>query len=103
MHYKTINFNIKLPLNIHKFKFDIATLRHLRFFLAIFQLLPPPPNPKNGSTPLFESVNIDFIRIIFIVRIYKTVYSLIVKKTFLPSELKCTCQVEWLMTLSQLK
>ena len=72
MHYKTIKFNIKIPLNIHNFhfcgKFYIATLRAVRadfffffFFLGggnyFFYLLPPPPpppNPKNGSTPLEE-------------------------------------------------
>ena len=50
MHYKTIKFNIKMPLNIHKFhflrrgtraKFDIAILR----FYGTFQILPPPPPP----------------------------------------------------------
>ena len=66
MHYKTIKFNIKIPLNIIQFsflrrvlrtKFDIATLRAKRaekfggIFLT-FDPPPPPPNPKNGSTPL---------------------------------------------------
>ena len=60
MHYKTIKFSIKKPLNIQHFhfcgatcaQFDIANLR--RFFVCCHfsTFAPPPPNPKNGSTPL---------------------------------------------------
>ena len=46
MHYKTIKFNIKIPLNIQT---------KICFCLGgggIFQIFAPPP--KNGSTPLFS-------------------------------------------------
>ena len=53
MHYKTIKFNIKIPLNIHNFHFcgalrakslifRIYTRSAPIFFLAIFQIPPPP-------------------------------------------------------------
>ena len=52
MHYKTITFNLKIPLNIQNFilpraKFDIATLRaeHADFCFAIFLTFAPPPPP----------------------------------------------------------
>ena len=61
MHYKTLKFNIKIPLNIHNFHFCgahqsfILTLRAERAEnLGIFLTPPPPPPPnlKNESTPL---------------------------------------------------
>ena len=59
MHYKTLKFSIKIPLNIHNFHFlrralreklDIGTLRAKRaekfgIFLT-FTPPPPPPHPK---------------------------------------------------------
>ena len=55
MHYKTIKFNIKIPLNIHNFHFlrrasreklDIATLRGKRAekFGIFLTFTPPPPD-----------------------------------------------------------
>ena len=71
MHYKTIKFNIKVPLNIHKFHFCRALCaQSLIFrlcaqsapnFCNFFYFCPPPPpspNPKNGSTPLTLTVKI---------------------------------------------
>ena len=56
MHYKTIKFNIKIPLNIQNFHFcgalrakklDIATLRAKRAEkFAIFLTSPPPPQSE---------------------------------------------------------
>ena len=66
MHYKTIKFNIKIPLNIHNFHFcgalrakslifRICDFFFLHFFFFAFCLhFSNPPNPKNGSTPLFS-------------------------------------------------
>ena len=47
MHYKTIKFNIKIPLNIHNFHFCGAEI-----FWHFSNSPPPSPNPQNGSTPL---------------------------------------------------
>ena len=64
MHYKTIKFNIKIPLNIQNFHFkrralreklDIATLRAKRaekFGIFLTFTPPPPQSEKNGSMPL---------------------------------------------------
>ena len=56
MHYKTIKFNIKIPLNIHNFHFCGALrakssilricAQSAPIFLGIFQILPPPPSEK---------------------------------------------------------
>ena len=62
MHYKTIIFNIKIPLNIHNFNFGGALRAHSLIsrlcaqsaskIIEIFLTFAPPPHPKNGSTPL---------------------------------------------------
>ena len=62
MHYKTIKFNIKIPLKHTTFSFlpralreklDIATLRAKRAEkFGIFLTFTPPPHLKNGSMPL---------------------------------------------------
>ena len=64
MHYKTIKFNIKIPLNIHNFhfcgalcaQFYIATADFFFFFFGggiFLTFAPPPPQSENGSTPLY--------------------------------------------------
>ena len=62
MHYKTIKFNIKIPLNIYTiFIFAARFARKVRYCdyarearrkIWHFSNFPPPPNPKNGSMPL---------------------------------------------------
>ena len=59
MHYKTIKFNIKIPLNIQNFHFCGALCAKClilriarRNFLAFSNFAPP--NPKNRSTPLTD-------------------------------------------------
>ena len=63
-HYKTIQFNMKIQLNIYNFQFCGALQAQsliLRFCalsapkirnFPYFCPPPPPPNPRNGSTPL---------------------------------------------------
>ena len=49
MHYKTIKFNIKIPLNIHKFHFCRALLREkldIATFWHFSNFPPPPPIRK---------------------------------------------------------
>ena len=54
--YKTIKFYITILLNIHNFQFCGAL--HAQIFIMRLcnfpYSCPPPPNPKNGSTPLFQ-------------------------------------------------
>ena len=53
-HYKTIKFYIKTLLNIQNFMLQLCA-RSVPKILKFFLLLPPPPNPKNGSTPLLNA------------------------------------------------
>ena len=59
IHYKTIQFNIEI-INTKHTQFSIfrrakVTENGDKFFFSS-NFCPPPPNPKNGSTPLLKDI-----------------------------------------------